>query len=78
MGTPMQMYNSSPMVNGSPHMYNSSPMTQPPTVSAPMAQHQQPPTLGMQQMSLGGGASSNPFDTQGPPAQKAPTNPFEF
>lgn len=79
MGTPMQMYNSSPMVNGSSHMYNSSPMTQPPTVSSPTTQ---PPTLGMNQMSLGGGAmapaaSSNPFDAQ-PPAQKAPTNPFEF
>jgi len=84
MGTPMQMYNSSPMVNGSSHMYTSSPMTQPPPVSSPMAQHQQqPPTLGMNQMSLGGGAmapavSSNPFGTQGPPAQKVPTNPFEF
>jgi len=61
MGTPMQMYNSSPMMNSSP-MYNSSPMTQ-------------PPTLGMNQMSLGGGAmsppsagaSSNPFGNQGPP-----------
>jgi len=83
MGTPMQMYNSSPMVNTS-HMYNSSPMTQPPTISSPMNQ-QHPPTLGMNQMSLGNGgaamappASSNPFDNQGQHAPKPPTNPFEF
>lgn len=82
MGTTMQMY-SSPMVNASPMthsspMYNASPMTQTTTVTSPM-----PPTLGMNQMSLGGGsmsppaasASTNPFDNQGPPPA-APVNLF--
>jgi len=69
MGAPMTMYNSSPMMNSAPMMNSSSMMN-----SSPMLQ---PPTVGMNQMSLGGGpsnfmsmsssTSSNPFDDQMPP-----------
>lgn len=81
MGTPMQPY-SSPMVNPSPMTHSSpmhqiSPMTQTTTVTSPM-----PPTLGMNQMSLGGGsmsppaAGTNPFGNQGPAPPAAPVNLF--